>query len=75
MSIKIFISPFFSLNNKKFWVGEKHEIILSKFPENSNEKIYLTSSNNKVIIFKNYFLIKSNGTECLIAYTNKNEKN
>ena len=75
ISIKIFISPFFSINNQKFWVGEKHEIILSKFPENSNEKIYLTSSNNKVIIFGNYFLITSNGTECLIAYTNKNAIN
>ena len=75
ISIKIFISPGFSMNNQKFWVGEKHEIILSKFPENSNEKIYLTSYNNKVIIFKNYFVTTSGGTECIIAYTNQNTIN
>ena len=75
ISIKIFISPGFSPNNQKFWVGEKHEIIFSKFPVNSNEKIYLTSKNNKVIIFKDYFLITSNGTECLMAYANINAIN
>ena len=56
-------------------VGEKHEILFSKFPENGNEKIYLTSKNNKVIIFENYYLMASSGTECLIAYTKTNTIN
>ena len=72
ISVKIFISQGFSSNNPKIWVGEKHEIILSKFPENSNEKIYITSKNNKVTLFKNYFFATSSGWECLLAYTNRN---
>ena len=75
ISIKIFISPDCSTYNKKFWVGEKHEILISKFPENSNEKIYLASKNNKVVIFKKSLLMKISGSECLQAYTNINKIN
>ena len=75
ISIKIFLSPDISIRNQKFWVGETHRIIISKFPEYSNEKIYLTSKNNRVVIFKNNLLMRSRGKDCLIAYTNKNKIN
>ena len=39
------------MSGKKYWVGEKHKIIIAKFPDNSNEKIYykIKNNNNKII--------------------------
>ena len=73
-SLKVFIFPNPSDIHKKFWVGEKHGILISKFPENSNEKIYFRSLNNKVGFIKGYLLMKSSGRECLTAYSKKNKK-
>ena len=74
ISIKIFLSlnPFDIY--QKFWVGEKHKVLISKFPENSNEKIGFTCLNNKVVFSKGYLLMKSSGRECCTAYSKKNKK-
>jgi LmbE family N-acetylglucosaminyl deacetylase len=65
-----------SSKNQKYWVGGKYEIIINKFLDNSNEKIYLKSSNNKVVELSNrYILMKSNGRECLTVYTRSKKIN
>ena len=68
LSLKIFISPHFYGNNKKFWVGEKHKLNVLKNPENCNEKIYFTNSNNKVDLLGGFLLMNSSGRECLTAF-------
>ena len=74
ISFKFFISSEFEISN--FWVGERHKIIIQRFPENSDEKIYFESLNNKIDIEPNFILIiKSSGRECLTAYTKINRIN
>ena len=63
------------MGSKKYWVGEKHKIIIAKYPDNSNEKIYYTIKNNNTELDKNYLLMKSSGRECLTAYTKINKIN
>lgn len=59
-----------SVKNQKYWVGGKYEIVKKNFQDNKEEKIYLRSLNNKTIELSNgFFLMKSSGRECLIAYT------
>ena len=71
-SIKFFISST-ETNNQKFWVGENHKIIIKKFPYNSEEKIFFKKLNNNIVLsYNNNLLMKSNGRECLTAYTNIN---
>jgi len=74
ISFKIFISSEFE--KKKFWVGEEHSLIIKKYPENSDEKIYFKSLNNRIELLPNKKLfMKSSGRECLTAYTiEKNKK-
>ena len=63
-----------SAQNQKYWVGGKYEIFKKKYLNNKNEKIYLKNLNNKTVELSNGFiLMKSNGRECIIAYT-KNKK-
>ena len=65
-----------SSKNQKYWVGGKYEIIINKFLDNNNEKIFLKSSNNKVVELSNrYILMKSNGRECLTVYTRSKKIN
>ena len=73
-SIQIFISTH-NLDQKKYWVGEDSKIVIKKYPENSIEKIYFTSENNKIELLKNHFLLKASGRECLTAYTKLNKIN
>ena len=75
LSLKIFISPHFYGNNKKFWVGEKHKLNVLKNPENCNEKIYFTNSNNKVDLLGGFLLMNSSGRECLTAFSKKKKLN
>ena len=74
ISLKIYIS--FEFEQKKLWVGEQHNIIIKKYPENSDEKIYFESLNNRIkILTKEKLLMKSSGRECLTAYTIQNKIN
>ena len=69
---KIFISS--ELETNKLWVGEEHSIIIKKYPENSEEKIYFKSLNNITELLPNLkLLMKSSGRECLTAYIIKKE--
>ena len=73
-SFKFFISSEFKI--QKYWVGEKHKIIIKKFPDNSDEKIYFKNYKNKVIkVNKDHFLMKSKGRECITAFTKINKIN
>ena len=73
-SFKFFISSEFKI--QKYWVGENHKIIIKKFPDNSDEKIYFKNYNNKVIkVDKDHFLMKSRGRECITAFTKINNIN
>ena len=63
-----------SIQRQKYWVGGKYEIFKKQYLDNSDEKIYLKSLNNKIAELSNGFiLMKSSGRECLIVYT-KNKK-
>lgn len=73
-SLKIFVYSEFE--TKKLWVGEQHNIIIKKYPENNNEKIYFKTLNNKIeIISDKKFLVKSSGRECISAFTKINKIN
>ena len=52
---KIFISS--ELETNKLWVGEEHSIIIKKYPENSEEKIYFKSLNNITELLPNLKLL------------------
>ena len=69
IKISIFIDS--SNDNKKYLVGEKYKITIKKYPDNSDEKIYLSNTQNKTKLFKEYLFMNSSGRECLIAYTKK----
>lgn len=72
ISLKIYILS--DSNSTKFWVGEKHRLIIRKFPDNSNEKIFLINSQNKVRITSNrYLFFESSGKECLTSFTKINK--
>lgn len=72
-SLKIFV---YSENDSKIWVGEQRDIILKKYPENNDEKIYFKTLNNKIeIISDQKFLVKSTGRECISAFTKINKIN
>lgn len=59
-----------SVQSQKYWVGGKYEIFKKKYLDSKYEKLYLKSLNNKTVELSNGFiLMKSNGKECLIAYT------
>ena len=75
LPLKIFIYPNYNGQNKKYWVGEKHKIIISKYPENFNEKIYFANSNNKITLSGGFLLMISSGRECLTAFLKKNKIN
>lgn len=51
----------------KYWVGEKYKIQIIKYTRNDNERIYLKSVNNLIELFKDFILLKTKGTEYLIA--------
>ena len=72
-SLKIFV---YSENDSKIWVGEQRDIILKKYPENNDEKIYFKTLNNKVeMISDQKFFVKSTGRECISAFTKINKIN
>ena len=51
-SLKIYIASDLMGNNKKYWVGEKYKIIISKYKKNAKEKIYFKTLNDKTIFVK-----------------------
>ena len=66
-SIKIIISNEISKKQLKCWVGERYKIQIIIYIRNDNERIYLKSVNNLIELFKDFILLKTNGTECLKA--------
>ena len=74
ISMKIFIDSEFEYN--KFWVGEKHKIIIKTYPKNIDEKIYIKNLNNKIKeLPSRHILMKSSGRECLTVYAKINKIN
>ena len=74
-SLKIYIASDLMGNNKKYWVGEKYKIIISKYPKNAKEKIYFKTLNDKTIFVKGYLFLNFSGRQCITAFTKKNKIN
>ena len=64
-----------STTNEKKWVNGKYNIKISKTPSTNKEKIYLSTSNNKVaIIKKGKIKVKSSGKVNIIAKNKSGKK-
>ena len=66
--LKISISSNLSVKDNKYWIGEKHKLIVAKKPEKCKETIYFTNLNNKISLINGSVLMNSTGRECLTAY-------
>ena len=68
--VKIVILPNLSTSNKKYWVGEKYNILINNYPKIKYEKIYFKSKYNRIYLdlLDGKIIMKSSGRECLTAY-------
>ena len=66
--IKIIILPRLPNLNRKYWVGEKYDILIKNYFKNKYEQIFIKSKYNRVNIniLSRKIMMKSSGRECLV---------